>query len=341
MDKLAAIVALVALGGVAWMAFGQEQGSSSDVTEQMEQIRAEQASISERLDRLLAARQPDLMAAPAAGWHRWTKTVRSFTAAENKAADGPARAASVEERMAKLEETFRKEMADLKKGGTFRAHRWRISPMGGKRFLRSADDAATTLNMSDAQKSDMERILEDAKHELDRLYDTPNEDGETLAALKKKMAEEIKSRKGDEPFTNIFSHISNQQKFKQGKVPGTDETYAQAERRISKAAMDNIRRGLNPDQQKEWDNSHTGALLPGSGGTRTTVSTVMVGGESPMGACSSAVETSSGTGSDTAYSFSNNPSAETSLASFDTSGAAPTATPICSGVAPRCFAAFM
>ena len=139
MDKLAALVALIALGGVAWVAFGQEsEGSSDDVSQQMEQIRAEQASLSEKLDRLLAARQPELMSGSGGGMAPIDGAPGLEPGAPTAVAEGAPTA--IDTRVADLEVRLRKqdeEMAALKKKGVRS-----FSPFGKKRFFRSADDAA-------------------------------------------------------------------------------------------------------------------------------------------------------------------------------------------------------
>ena len=276
MDKLAAVVALVALGGVAWMAFGQQQEGDAAVTAQLDQLRADNAALADRLDKLLEQKEKQLLAGTQNDDAEAGPGLRTRPGAAEADGEAPV---SLDERLARIEERLAKQDERATAMGSAPAissHMpMRVSPFGGKRFLRSADDAAKALELDDAQKSDMERILQSAKHELDRLYDTQDDNGDTLAALQKDMHDKIKGRKGDEPFKSLMSDVMKLQAFKQKQIPGSDETFGQAERRIHQNAMRDIRRGLSPDQQREWDNSHTGGLLPGAGGT--TVSTVMVG----------------------------------------------------------------
>lgn len=286
MDKLATILSTVAVIGVAWVAFGQDRppGANEDIVARLDQIQADQKALRKELAHLEEARPPEFVSGGGG------------MAPVDETADGPVLRAAppsatglaeverpVAERLAALEARVKQqddEVAALKKKGPTR-----FTPFGNKKFFRSPDDAAKALEMSDAQKSDMERTLTNAKSELERLYDTQNEDGVTLNEIQKEMSEKIK--KGE--MGDVLSYVGKMSKFKAGKIPGSNETFREAERRIHKNAMAEIREDLDPKQQKEWDNAHTGALLPGAG-PATTMSTVVMDGDGADGAFFGGIE---------------------------------------------------
>ena len=275
MDKLAALLAVVALGGVAWMAFGQDN-QDTDLADQIELLRADIAAQGRRIDQLQSSRAPTLLSADTGA--RNAPILRG---------DGPnggtpgadTTSLSVDERVARLEELVRaqddriEKVASKSSSGAFR-------PFRSGRFFRSADDAAKALGLDESGKADMERILEAAKHEMARLHDTPNEEGKSFSELQREMRDALMSPGNSEDKTNsILSHVRKSAAFRSGTVPGTNETYAQAERRIHKRAMDDIRRNLTPEQQTTWDRSHTVGLLPGGGNQITSTMVVSEPGE--------------------------------------------------------------
>ena len=71
---------------------------------------------------------------------------------------------------------------------------------------------------------------------------------------------------GEDGMAKFHEHMAEMSRLRQSKVPGTNETYAQAERRLRKDGKARARSFLNPDQAKTWDKSHTDMLFGGGGG---------------------------------------------------------------------------
>lgn len=136
-----------------------------------------------------------------------------------------------------------------------------------RRFVHDVDDAVRTLSLDDGQKGELERIIEDLKYENERLLDIPNAEGKRFADLK---PAHLQVGSGETPdITQIMTNNNERWRFLGGKVPGTDETYAQAQARIRKDAKNRFRRTLTPEQLKTCDNSHVDPLFH-TGGSGVT-----------------------------------------------------------------------
>ena len=131
------------------------------------------------------------------------------------------------------------------------------------RFFRTVDQASSALDLSPGQKADLGRVVEDTTRDLDALYDTPNDDGRTFREVSKPKP--LTTGKGDgdvgPAITLLMSNFAEIQKFKDSKVPGTSETYGQAEQRIRARGTNDARDLLTADQQKTWDRSHPDLLF--------------------------------------------------------------------------------
>lgn len=136
-----------------------------------------------------------------------------------------------------------------------------MSPRG---WLGSLDQAEKELKLDASQKSNLERVIDDVERELDALSTRPNGDGKTL----KQLQEEFKPEgfMGEEGMAKMHEHLAAVSRFRQSKVPGTNETYAEAERRVRKEGKARARSFLSPEQAKTWDKSHTDMLFGRGGG---------------------------------------------------------------------------
>ena len=62
-------------------------------------------------------------------------------------------------------------------------------------------------------------------------------------------------------------------KFKKSRIPGSSETFGEAEKRIKDDAFHEMRRFLKPEQAKKWDKAHKDHLLgPGGGASFVSMS---------------------------------------------------------------------
>jgi hypothetical protein len=138
--------------------------------------------------------------------------------------------------------------------------------MGLPKFLHDVDSATKALKLDDRQKAEVERIVEDSKRALEDLRNRPNDEGVTW-----KEATKIKFEgSADGGMIAFGGNFEKMEAFKKSKVPGTNETYGEAEQRIRRNAKDSMRRVLTPEQQKTFDESHTDPLFGGGGGIMST-----------------------------------------------------------------------
>lgn len=269
MSKLAFVVALLALGVGGFAVYGQ-QGVRDDL-----------AAVSEgqqTLDgRLLAIERAltELQRAPAAGELLVGTAPASAPVpagpdagpALSGAARPPARPVSVEQRLAQLESA----LAAAGQPGTKTSGAQTLefgddaAPMtfsfGGRGFLGSVDQASKTLSLDASQRAGLERTVEDVKRELAGLHERPNDEGVTMKQLQAGWKPEDSF--GEDGMAGLHEHMAKVARFRASKVPGSSETYAQAERRIRKDGKGRARSYLNADQAKTWDKSHTDGLFGG------------------------------------------------------------------------------
>ncbi len=263
MDKLAVILAVIAVGLGGYATFGKTEGSGasydtsvSDLAERIATLEAQNESYREMLgvEGAMAADGPS----PESG----TATAGAL---KGRAPVGmPKRVAELEAKF----DSYDKRFADMeaKAASAPKRRSFDHAPaFMGKKFLANLDQAEKALSLDANQRAQMDRIIDSTKTELDRLYEIPNDDGKTL----KELMKPTKINLGGDAESTVVSLMGNFgkiRKFKKSKVPGSNETYAEAEKRIRDAGKRDARGLLNQDQQKTWDGSHTDPLF-GRGAT--------------------------------------------------------------------------
>ncbi|MDJ0976018.1 MAG: hypothetical protein QNJ98_16285 [Planctomycetota bacterium] len=276
MDKLAVILAIVAVALGGYAAFGKtEEGSSgsydtsvSDLADRIATLEAE----NEEYKKLLGVGGPMAVDAEAGADAAEPGTNaaaalkgRSHLAVPKRVADLEARLADYDQRFADMEA---KKAEEKKDEPWKRASRF----FGKNKFLANLDQAEKALDLDSSQRAQLDRIIDTTKAELERLYDTPNDEGKTLKELMKPATINL-SGDADSNIVSLMGNLGKVRKFKQSKVPGTNETYAEAEKRIRDAGKRDARGLLNEDQQKKWDDSHTSALFSPPGAMTGSVVT--------------------------------------------------------------------
>ncbi|MBL9086530.1 MAG: hypothetical protein JNM10_05270 [Planctomycetia bacterium] len=127
---------------------------------------------------------------------------------------------------------------------------------GDTTWVGSIDDAARTFELSGGQKAEMERILADARRDVDDLRKLPDETGTTWAAVEKDV---VKMENGALHFDN-----GKLAAFREKVIPGRSESFGGAMRRIREDAAKRLKDTLTPAQRERWDKAQTAGLLPGS-----------------------------------------------------------------------------
>lgn len=124
-------------------------------------------------------------------------------------------------------------------------------------FYNNVDEAAKDLDLTPSQKADFERIVSDAKRDVDALKKIPSEDGTTWEQA---QAETFKMTDGGFSFDT-----SKVQAFREKVIPGRNESFGAAERRIRNDAKRRLRDSLSADQQTKFDKAHSDGLVGGGG----------------------------------------------------------------------------
>ena len=145
-------------------------------------------------------------------------------------------------------------------------------------FYATPEDAAKDLELDPAQRSDLDRIVADARRELEDLRRLPDEDGKSYEQIQKEMVEGMRD---------------GAMRFDLGKViawngktiPGRNETFGAADRRIRENAKARLRETLRPEQQSKLDKATIDPMLGRGGGPGMVMSfsTVDVVASTPAG----------------------------------------------------------
>lgn len=268
MGKFAFVLAVLALGGAGWAVYQVERARTTDDREALDALSLRLAAIERGVAELNARPAPaaPLEAHPAAA-STTSPGNAGTTTAPSLSAPGRTKA-TLEDRLAALEKTLTEPRAGPFPDG--QRHELELNHEAGGPFLAmpgfwpDVDSAAKAMKLDDGTKARLENIVEATKRGLDDLYERPNDEG----VLWKDVNGDLKLD-GTEPgemMTKVGEHMKKVAKFKNGKVPGTSETYAEAERRIKKEGRDRARSVLDPDQAKVWDRGHPDTMFGGAGG---------------------------------------------------------------------------
>ena len=289
MDKFSMLLSVLAVGLAGFLMIdgrgeadtpATDGGSESALLERLDRIEAELARLRAGGNDMLGS--SELRVASGASAPELSGMLGS---GENAGSSASAeRLARIEQELAETKERLTKvedpAVRALPSSGSF------FSPHGGpRRFFHNADAAAKALELDDRQKQDLAQVIENTQTRLKELYDTPNEDGKTLAeisTLDLGMNDTAPGEMPDLDVTKLMGHVQNIEKFKKGTVPGTRESYRDAEKRIRDEGKAEARGLLNEDQAKKWDNSHTDSMFSSPGAGPTVVTTTSVAG-SPIG----------------------------------------------------------
>jgi hypothetical protein len=136
---------------------------------------------------------------------------------------------------------------------------------GTKKFYGSMDDAQADLELSPSQRADLDRIVADAKRDMEDLHRLPDEDGKTWEQTNQEAMKGIMDGSGKLDFSKLMA-------FRGKTIPGRSETYGQAEARIKTNARKQMRDGLTPDQQTKFDQAMVDPLLGGGMGQMIAIS---------------------------------------------------------------------
>jgi hypothetical protein len=136
---------------------------------------------------------------------------------------------------------------------------------GTKRFYGSMDDAQTDLDLSASQRAGFDRIVADAKRDLEDLRRIPDNEGKTWEQSNQELMKGLTDGSGKFDLSKVMA-------FRGKTIPGRTETYGQAEARIKTDAKRRLHDELTPDQQTKFDQASVDPLLGGGMGQTMAVS---------------------------------------------------------------------
>lgn len=281
MSRTAIALSLAALGAAGWSIFAQQQ--QADDLAARRGAETELAARLTRLERALAEGRRD---APGATFEGTAPT------AGPELAEGPAPApgtpqltpaarppADLAARLARLEQQVAAVRADdaqrVKERGGASVAPISFGPPRG--FWPTVEAAAKDLDLDAAQRAGVERAVDDARRELDDLHARANDEGLSLKQINEALASA--TRDGKDMETAFADHMGKMARWRRSRVPGSSETYGEAEARIRKQGKERARSYLNADQAKTWDKSHPDAMFGGDGAGMTSM---VVVGASPF-----------------------------------------------------------
>ena len=263
MSKLAILLAALALGIAGWQAY-----EASNLRDDLCQAQAETASLRADVDQLTRT-----LAQP--GEAPIEVPPPLVVQRDESAGDGPrdatlaAKGASPEV-VARAVRNLQDEVAELRQQNEDLEEKVGKNPLANfKRptFIRDVAQAEKELDLTGGQRADVERIVDYTKRELEDLYNTRNADGKTW----KEVAEVKLSSGGD--FAVVMSNFAEIQKFRNETIPGSRETYGEAESRIRNAGTQDVRDVLKPEQREKFDKAHTQPLFGNSMGPMISIAT--------------------------------------------------------------------
>jgi hypothetical protein len=171
--------------------------------------------------------------------------------------------AEIEKRLARVEEVAKKAGALLGTADGDFAQALEdgegMLPAPAMAYYGNVDAAAKALDLTAGQKAEFDRIVAETKREHETLRKIPDETGKTWEDV------------GRETFHigegGVFHlDLSKAQAFREKVIPGRNESFGQADRRIAEGAKRRLRDTLGADQQKTFDGANTDALTGGGGG---------------------------------------------------------------------------
>ncbi len=165
---------------------------------------------------------------------------------------------TLEDRLAAIEAEIETLSA---KGGPFRSGLTR-------QLVADAASAEQAWGLTPRQRLDVDAILEDGKRQIEALMDLPNDSGVTLRETLSSPSATIGGAALEDGSggTTLRILTSGAGAFKNGKIPGSNETYAQAEQRIRSDLRRRLRDVLDERQRASFDESEIEPLLPRTGG---------------------------------------------------------------------------
>jgi hypothetical protein len=278
MGKLALVLSVLALSGAGWAVWSScERARPDEDRDALGALDARLATIERTLAELAARPAP---VAPLPGSAPSASSTGLATGGGSPTLGpllqgSPKAQATMEERVAQLE----KQLAAQAEGSAGAARLLGgeaqvFSPPG---FWPDAAAAAKALKLDSVQASRLEGIVDATQRELDELFAKPNEEGVLWKDVNQGLT--LEAGETGDLLGKLGEHMKKVAKFRSSKVPGTNETYKEAEERIRKDGKERARSLLDRDQARVWDRSHPDSLWQGGAGGDGSISLMTTNGD--------------------------------------------------------------
>jgi hypothetical protein len=217
-------------------------------------------------DELGRARQPRervvVAAEPAAPAQRPAQVVVRDEPPRAIAEDAPVapiveRPPTLEERVARLEKRQEKMREEARNAP--------VAPFRGRRFARSVDDLAKSLELTPTQKERVSQAVERGKRQIEEIMKIPDETGkspyERRQERRKKMLEAVKKKDTG----GLIAFAGDMFSYRNKQIPGRNATYGEEIDRVKKETRDEIATSLSAEQQESFQETNIDPLLGGGG----------------------------------------------------------------------------
>ncbi len=256
MNKLAMIVALAALAVAAYgmNASGAKDTRIQELAQGNSDLKDQVTALEMKLEDALSLGAPAPM----------MRSEGSTGAEGDGVGLATRKPASPLERLAELESTVKRQnelLAKMESGDDAASDAaGMVRRFMPKNFFHNADAAAKGLGLDERQQNEMQEILDRAKADLKDLYALENDEGVTWAEVRKPKMANLGGGDGG-AISIAMPDFGKIQKFKKTRIPGSSETFGEAEKRIKDRAFGDVRRNLPADKAKTWDKAHKDGLL--------------------------------------------------------------------------------
>jgi hypothetical protein len=256
MDRIALGVSVVAVAAATWLGI-----RASDLAREVESLRDASAALEARVaaaERDAAATRARREAPPPLSQEASANLSPSPPPASLASASRPATLAEVDRRLAALEkaavEGYRWVDAAAAPPVAVQTAEPDVEPtLPEERWYGSVEDAAKHLELTSAQRADFERVVAEAKEEIDALHHLPDAEGKTW--------EQVQKDGVSFPGGMLQYDGSGLQAFREKTIPGRSESYGAAERRIAADARKRLRDSLTTTQRERFDRARPDGML--------------------------------------------------------------------------------
>lgn len=169
----------------------------------------------------------------------------------------PARAATLEERVTRLEKD-QEEMREASRSLS-------AMPFRGRTFARTVDDLSRTLELTPTQKARVEQAVERGKRQIEEILKIPDETGKSPFERREERRKKMMAAVENKDAGGLIAFASDMFAHRDRPIPGRNATYGEEIGRVKRETRDEIAATLGVEQRKAFEDTDIDPLL-GEGG---------------------------------------------------------------------------